>query len=150
MDMNLSELRELVMDRESCHAAIHGVAESQTRLSDWTELNWPPLHWPLPTCFVSNRWFLPIFRSWVKWHLLNKVSSPFEVSNLNFIFLIALIFLFLLFSFVVSYFFMTLKILVLMNEQMNSSPQNLPFTSYQSTGHISFHSWHLSNQFLSL
>ena len=39
-DMSLSELRGLVMDREAWHAVIHGVAESRTRLSDWTELNW--------------------------------------------------------------------------------------------------------------
>ena len=40
MDMNLSELRELVVDREAWCAVIHGVAKSRTRLSDWTELNW--------------------------------------------------------------------------------------------------------------
>ena len=39
MDMSLSEFRELVMDREACRAAIHRVAKSWTRLSDWTELN---------------------------------------------------------------------------------------------------------------
>ena len=40
MDVSLSELQELVIDREAWRAAIHGVAKRQTWLSDWTELNW--------------------------------------------------------------------------------------------------------------
>ena len=40
MDMNLSMLRTLMMDRDAWHAAVHGVTKSQTRLSAWTKLNW--------------------------------------------------------------------------------------------------------------
>ena len=40
MDIGLSGLRELVMDREAWRVVVHGVAKSRTRLSDWTELNW--------------------------------------------------------------------------------------------------------------
>ena len=41
MDMRLSELQELVMNREAWSAVIHGVAKNRTQLSDWTELNLP-------------------------------------------------------------------------------------------------------------
>ena len=52
MDVSLSELRELVMDREAWRTVIYGIAKSQIQLSNWSELNWTDvknmcekLHW---------------------------------------------------------------------------------------------------------
>ena len=55
MDMGLSGLRELVMDREAWRAVVHGVRKSQTRLSNWTELNW--------TAFQIYTWVEPYLRA---------------------------------------------------------------------------------------
>ena len=57
MDASLSELWEMVMDREAWHGVIHGVAKSWTQLSDWTELNWKILNSRIcfyPTCISGN------------------------------------------------------------------------------------------------
>ena len=51
MDMSLSKLRELVMDREAWHAVIHGVTTSQTQLSNWTERK------NLPTSCIDQLWY---------------------------------------------------------------------------------------------
>ena len=47
MDMGLGRLRELVLDREAWCAMVHGVTKSRTRLSNWTELNWPTRKTPV-------------------------------------------------------------------------------------------------------
>ena len=57
MGMSLSKHWEMVMDREAWHAVIHGVAKSQTRLSDWTERNW--------TTILRHGLFRIMFR-WVR------------------------------------------------------------------------------------
>ena len=53
MDMSLSKLQELVMDREAWCAAVHGVTKSWTWLSDWTELNYKLFETVLWSCFSS-------------------------------------------------------------------------------------------------
>ena len=55
MDVSLCELRELVMDREAWCAAVHGVAKSRTRLSNWTELNRDLLYstWSSTQCYMA-------------------------------------------------------------------------------------------------
>ena len=108
MNMNLSKLQELAMDREARYAAVHGAAKSQTWLSDWTELNyWMKRHFLsspkiLPFFSLANLYYQKIVHNYYYFNLINQKfvemcffsyhistyvissTSPSDLQSLNF------------------------------------------------------------------
>ena len=99
MDMSLSELPELVMDREAWRAAIHGVAKSRTRLSDWSDLIWSETHvemsFPTQRHYTVYPLVLPLFAlslvsqtfshhtSWSSFKQLQIILCGYSITDVN-------------------------------------------------------------------
>ena len=83
MDMSLSKLQEMVVDREAWHAGVHGVAKSRTRLSNWTELGFPDGPSGKEPACQFRRLKRGKFHPWIRNIPWRRVCNPLQYSCLE-------------------------------------------------------------------